>query len=140
MQYYKTRYVPNNLTFIIVGDVDAEKVHATAHRLVQAVPREIAQAGIHSHGTAATWPARSAPGICRRSYRISRWRGTSRRSRTRTYPRLICSRRSSVRDAARGFTGGFAKRPVSRFAYQHFPTRRAIRVCLASMPRRSKKT
>src|SRR5712671_5270767 len=27
MQYYKTRYVPNNLTFIIVGDVDAERVH-----------------------------------------------------------------------------------------------------------------
>src|SRR5881275_771297 len=26
MQYYKTRYVPNNLTFVIVGDVDAEKV------------------------------------------------------------------------------------------------------------------
>ncbi|HEU5312428.1 MAG TPA: pitrilysin family protein, partial [Candidatus Udaeobacter sp.] len=26
MQYYKTRYVPNNLTFIIVGDVEAEKV------------------------------------------------------------------------------------------------------------------
>ncbi len=27
MQYYKTRYVPNNLTFIIVGDVDAGKIH-----------------------------------------------------------------------------------------------------------------
>jgi len=26
MQYYKSRYVPNNLTFVIVGDVDAEKV------------------------------------------------------------------------------------------------------------------
>src|SRR5438105_826685 len=26
-QYYKSRYVPNNLTFIVVGDVDAEKVH-----------------------------------------------------------------------------------------------------------------
>src|SRR6266496_1951762 len=26
MQYYKTRYVPNNLTFIVVGDVDAQKV------------------------------------------------------------------------------------------------------------------
>src|SRR6201993_4111039 len=26
MQYYKTRYVPNNLTFIVVGGVDAEKV------------------------------------------------------------------------------------------------------------------
>src|SRR5213594_3281122 len=27
VQYYKTRYVPNNLTFVVVGDVDAEKVH-----------------------------------------------------------------------------------------------------------------
>ena len=27
MQYYKTRYVPNNLTFVVVGDVDGEKVH-----------------------------------------------------------------------------------------------------------------
>jgi zinc protease len=27
MQYYKTRYVPNNLTFIVVGDVDAETVY-----------------------------------------------------------------------------------------------------------------
>src|SRR6476620_9392868 len=27
MDYYKSRYVPNNLTFIVVGDVDAEKIH-----------------------------------------------------------------------------------------------------------------
>src|SRR6202011_3985253 len=26
MQYYKTRYVPNNLTFIVVGDVDGERI------------------------------------------------------------------------------------------------------------------
>jgi zinc protease len=26
MQYYKTRYVPNNLTFVVVGDVNGEKV------------------------------------------------------------------------------------------------------------------
>ena len=26
MQYYKTRYVPNNLTFVVVGDVDAAKM------------------------------------------------------------------------------------------------------------------
>ncbi|HST29261.1 MAG TPA: pitrilysin family protein [Chthoniobacterales bacterium] len=26
MQYYKSRYVPNNLTFIVVGDVDADKI------------------------------------------------------------------------------------------------------------------
>src|SRR2546421_7196315 len=27
MQYYKSRYVPNNLTFVVVGDVDAEAVY-----------------------------------------------------------------------------------------------------------------
>src|SRR3989440_8550915 len=27
MEYYKARYVPNNLTFVIVGDVDAEAVY-----------------------------------------------------------------------------------------------------------------
>src|SRR5262252_1117145 len=27
MQYYKSRYVPNNLTFIVAGDVDAKKIH-----------------------------------------------------------------------------------------------------------------
>ena len=27
MQYYKARYVPNNLTFVVAGDVDPEKVH-----------------------------------------------------------------------------------------------------------------
>ena len=27
MEYYKARYVPNNITFVIVGDVDAEAVH-----------------------------------------------------------------------------------------------------------------
>ena len=26
MQYYKSRYVPNNLTFIVVGDVDGERI------------------------------------------------------------------------------------------------------------------
>jgi zinc protease len=27
MEYYKSRYVPNNLFFVVVGDVDAEKIH-----------------------------------------------------------------------------------------------------------------
>jgi len=27
MEYYKARYVPNNLFFVVVGDVDAEKIH-----------------------------------------------------------------------------------------------------------------
>jgi zinc protease len=27
MQYYKTRYVPNNLTFLVVGDIEAENIY-----------------------------------------------------------------------------------------------------------------
>ena len=27
MRYYKARYVPNNLTFVVVGDIDADAVH-----------------------------------------------------------------------------------------------------------------
>ncbi|HEY2124318.1 MAG TPA: pitrilysin family protein [Chthoniobacterales bacterium] len=27
MQYYKSRYVPNNLTFVVAGDVEGEKIH-----------------------------------------------------------------------------------------------------------------
>ncbi len=27
MQYYKARYVPNNLTFLVVGDIDAENIY-----------------------------------------------------------------------------------------------------------------
>src|SRR6201997_4444940 len=40
MQYYKTRYVPNNLTFIVVGDVDAEKVRQQLTELFKPYPEE----------------------------------------------------------------------------------------------------
>src|ERR1043165_6897842 len=40
MQYYKTRYVPNNLTFIIVGDVDAEKIHQQLDEFFKAYPEK----------------------------------------------------------------------------------------------------
>jgi len=50
MQYYKTRYVPNNLTFIVVGDM-MQKERANNSRLVQGVPGEITPARIHSGGT-----------------------------------------------------------------------------------------
>src|SRR5437763_9883494 len=43
MQYYKTRYVPNNLTFIIVGDVDAEKVHQQLTNLFKPYPEKSLQ-------------------------------------------------------------------------------------------------
>src|SRR5947207_3094598 len=40
MQYYKTRYVPNNLTFVVVGDVDAEKVRQQIAGLFKAYPEK----------------------------------------------------------------------------------------------------
>src|SRR5213083_2968210 len=40
MQYYKTRYVPNNLTFVVVGDVDAEKVHQQLASYFTAYPEK----------------------------------------------------------------------------------------------------
>jgi zinc protease len=43
MQYYKTRYVPNNLTFVIVGDVDAEKVHQQLADLFKPYPEKSLQ-------------------------------------------------------------------------------------------------
>jgi zinc protease len=40
MQYYKTRYVPNNLTFIVVGDVDAAKVRQQLTEFFKAYPEK----------------------------------------------------------------------------------------------------
>jgi len=40
MQYYKTRYVPNNLTFIVAGDVDAEKVRGQLTELFKLYPEQ----------------------------------------------------------------------------------------------------
>ena len=40
MQYYKTRYVPNNLTFVVVGDVDAQKVRQQLTELFKPYPEK----------------------------------------------------------------------------------------------------
>src|SRR3954464_5220511 len=40
MQYYKTRYVPNNLTFVVVGDVQAEKVRQQLADLFKPYPEK----------------------------------------------------------------------------------------------------
>src|SRR5438046_3413889 len=40
MQYYKTRYVPNNLTFVVVGDVNAEKVRQQITEFFKANPEK----------------------------------------------------------------------------------------------------
>ena len=38
LRYYKARYVPNNITFIIVGDVDAEELHRQIGELFKPYP------------------------------------------------------------------------------------------------------
>src|SRR5437763_11122126 len=40
MQYYKTRYVPNNLTFVVVGDVDAAKMRQQLTEFFKAYPEK----------------------------------------------------------------------------------------------------
>jgi zinc protease len=40
MQYYKTRYVPNNLTFVVVGDINGEKVHQQLGDLFKTYPEQ----------------------------------------------------------------------------------------------------
>ena len=40
VQYYKTRYVPNNLTFVVVGDVDAEKVRQQLAEAFKSYPEK----------------------------------------------------------------------------------------------------
>lgn len=39
VDYYKRRYVPNNITFVVVGDVDAEAVHKELGELFAGAPR-----------------------------------------------------------------------------------------------------
>ena len=39
LRYYKTRYVPNNLTFVVVGDVDAKKIREELGELFKTTPR-----------------------------------------------------------------------------------------------------
>ena len=63
MEYYKARYVPNNLTFVVVGDVDAEKVREQLADILQELSGEIAQAGLRSAGASAAWKTRSAQRI-----------------------------------------------------------------------------
>ncbi|MEI8386293.1 MAG: pitrilysin family protein [Verrucomicrobiota bacterium] len=39
LRYYKSRYVPNNLTFVVTGDVDAGKIHDELGKLFETQPR-----------------------------------------------------------------------------------------------------
>src|SRR4029077_3120840 len=40
MEYYKSRYVPNNLTLVVAGDVDAEKIHEQVEHALKDSPRQ----------------------------------------------------------------------------------------------------
>lgn len=40
MEYYKARYVPNNLTFVIVGDVNAQEIRAQLEEAFKNQPRK----------------------------------------------------------------------------------------------------
>jgi len=40
LRYYKTRYVPNNLTFVVTGDVDALKIRDELGKLFESQPRK----------------------------------------------------------------------------------------------------
>jgi len=40
MEYYKARYAPNNLTFVIVGDVDAQKIRTQLEEAFKNQPRK----------------------------------------------------------------------------------------------------
>lgn len=39
LNYYKSRYVPNNLTFVVTGDVDAGRIHEELGKLFETQPR-----------------------------------------------------------------------------------------------------
>jgi hypothetical protein len=39
MNYYKSRYVPNNITFVVVGNVDAAKIRAELGEIFKTSPR-----------------------------------------------------------------------------------------------------
>lgn len=39
LEYYKQRYVPNNLTFVVVGDIDAAKIREQLTSFFQSFPR-----------------------------------------------------------------------------------------------------
>ncbi|MFM8364438.1 MAG: M16 family metallopeptidase, partial [Verrucomicrobiota bacterium] len=40
LDYYKSRYVPNNITFVVVGDVDAAKIREELGELFKTTPRQ----------------------------------------------------------------------------------------------------
>ena len=63
MGYYKTRYAPNNLTFVVAGDVDAQKVREQVEELVQELLPAGPRAGLCCKRTGADRPPGSPRGV-----------------------------------------------------------------------------
>jgi zinc protease len=108
MAYYKARYVPNNIFFVVTGDVDPEKVRA---QLAEAfryhprkslvpvyIPAEPPQmvAAKRTMNSRPNSPGCTSPGMCRHLP-------------IPIFPRSICSGRSSAADAVRAFICGSVK-------------------------------
>jgi zinc protease len=55
MQYYKSRYVPNNLTFIVAGDVDAKKFINSSPIFSKIIPRNRLRPVLCPGRTAHSW-------------------------------------------------------------------------------------
>ena len=60
LAYYKSRYVPNNFTFVVVGDVAGGGSASAARRFLPGLPGEVDQAALHSVRANAARAARSA--------------------------------------------------------------------------------
>ena len=63
MEYYKTRYVPNNLTFVVVGDVCGCRSPEKGGRVFQRPAGKIPRSNLYPGRAAPTWTARSASGV-----------------------------------------------------------------------------
>ena len=133
MQYYKKRYVPNNLTFIVAGDVDGEKVHQQLADFFKTypekslkpvfIPTEPPQLGRREvHDEFPTELGTSRDGLAHSGNHASGCAGAR--------SAFDHSRRW---DGARACIAGCAKKRDWLSASPLFPTRRAIPACSVSM-------
>ena len=127
MEYYKTRYVPNNLTFVVVGDVDGRgKCGNKLAEFFKDQPAKSLEPDLYPSRAAATWTARSASGICDGVDASRHGLARSRNHSSRCCPRSICCRSFSAKAAARDFIAGCARKRGWPLPSPRFPTLRAI--------------
>ena len=140
MQYYKSRYVPNNLTFVVVGDVDAKQVQQQLADLFKDHPAKSLPPLYHPARAAAARAARGASGIRHRTHAPF-----ARLAHSRNHASGCAGARSAFHDFGRRpqlafVSAACAKKRDWPLASPRFPTRRANRVCSGSMPRRSRRS